>query len=313
MKRAYFHAKAKRFTYVALPPEDMFPGEEGMCGRRIYSMYGTRDAAANWAEEHAGLLFDIGFKAGGASPCVFVHEGRRLKAYVHGDDFVVSGKKEDRRWLRLEMEKKYGLIVEAFGPDKDECKEVRVLNMIFRWTKEGVQYEADPRHVEIMLKQLNIGDCKAVVTLGTKEEGMAKPGDTEQSKFDDQLNETKTTAYRALVARANYLSPDRPDISFAVEGLARGMSRPLLGDWNRLKRLARYLKGKPRGVINFAWQRCADKVSVYSDADWAGDKVTRKSTIGGCIMIGRHAIKIWSKIQAVIALSSCESELYAFV
>ena len=47
VKRAYFHAKAKRLTYVKLPPEDIGPGEEGMCGRLNYAMYGTRDAAAN--------------------------------------------------------------------------------------------------------------------------------------------------------------------------------------------------------------------------------------------------------------------------
>ena len=50
---------------------------------------------------------------------------------------------------------------------------------------------------------------------------------------------------------------------------------------------------------------------VYSDADWAGCKQSRKSTTGGCIKIGEHTIKGWSKTQSLIALSSGESELYA--
>ena len=45
VRRAYFHAKAKREVFVELPPED---AEEGMCGRLLKSMYGTRDAAQNW-------------------------------------------------------------------------------------------------------------------------------------------------------------------------------------------------------------------------------------------------------------------------
>ena len=77
------------------------------------------------------------------------------------------------------MERKYELTVEVLGPDADECKEVRVLNRILRWTKEAIQYEADSRHVEIMLKQLDIEDCKVVVACGSKEEGVAKPGDIE--------------------------------------------------------------------------------------------------------------------------------------
>ena len=42
VKRAYFHAKARRRVYVRLPEED---NEEGNCGKLIKAMYGTRDAA----------------------------------------------------------------------------------------------------------------------------------------------------------------------------------------------------------------------------------------------------------------------------
>ena len=49
VRRAYFHAKARRVVYVDLPDEDWEPG---MCGRLNKSMYGTRDAAQNWEEEY---------------------------------------------------------------------------------------------------------------------------------------------------------------------------------------------------------------------------------------------------------------------
>ena len=42
VRRAYFHAKARREVYVALPAEDR---EEGKCGKLLKAMYGTRDAA----------------------------------------------------------------------------------------------------------------------------------------------------------------------------------------------------------------------------------------------------------------------------
>ena len=51
-------------------------------------------------------------------------------------------------------------------------------------------------------------------------------------------------------------------------------------------------------------------VAVYSDADWAGYKITRKSTSGGCITIGGHLVKSWSKTQSPTALGSGEGEFY---
>ena len=57
--------------------------------------------------------------------------------------------------------------------------------------------------------------------------------------------------YRALVARANYLSQDRSDIQYAVKELSRGMSQPTLGDWQGLKRLGRYLVNKERVIVKF--------------------------------------------------------------
>ena len=64
----------------------------------------------------------------------------------------------------------------------------------------------------------------------------------------------ETIEYRAIVTRCNYLSPDRPDISNAVKELSRIMSRPTKDDMQRLKRLGRYLKGKPRLVMKYNWQ-----------------------------------------------------------
>ena len=91
------------------------------------------------------------------------------------------------------------------------------------------------------------------------------------------------------------------------------MSSPTEEYWSKLKRLARYLKGKPRVVFMYEWQEPTAKTVVFSDANWAGDRQTRKSTSGGCIMLGKHWVKSWSKSQSTIALSSAESELYACI
>jgi hypothetical protein len=102
-------------------------------------------------------------------------------------------------------------------------------------------------------------------------------------------------------------------VAFAVKELCRGMSAPTVRDQDALKRLARYLLGRPRVVFHYAWQQAPACLDVYTDSDWAGCVKTRKSTTGGALMRGSHVLKTWSHTQATIALSSAEAELIAAV
>jgi len=79
----------------------------------------------------------------------------------------------------------------------------------------------------------------------------------------------------------------------------------------KIKRLVRYLKHRHSLIIEFLWQDWPDCIDMFTDSDWAGDRISRKSTSGGAMMFGSHVVKSWSKDQSVIALSSGEAELYA--
>ena len=91
------------------------------------------------------------------------------------------------------------------------------------------------------------------------------------------------------------------------------MSNPREGDEHVVKRIIRYLNGKPRVAIRYEFQEDPITLTVFNDSDWAGDRITRRSTSGGCLMRGGHLIKCWAKGQHVIALSSGEAELYSSV
>ena len=281
VSRAYFCAPARRQVFVELPKEDNETGEN-LVGELNYSMYGTRDAAQNWGEECAATMEQMGFERGKASPCTFSHTQRKLECYIHGDDFVTTGMEQNLKWMKAELEKHYEIKTQVLGPGSEDLQQVRVLNRVLTWTKEGIHYEADPRHAEIVCEQLGLKDAKGVVTPGTKDEGTTK------ENRDDKLDEAQAYKYKSLVARLNYLAPDRPDIAFSVKELARSMSNPAKGCQDKLKRIGRYLLTKPRAVIKYRWQTVQDKIRVYSDADWAGCKVSRQSTSGGAIMHGQH-------------------------
>lgn len=81
------------------------------------------------------------------------------------------------------------------------------------------------------------------------------------------------------------------------------------GHGAELKRLALYLKSRPRVVFDMPFQDCLG-IEVYSNTDWAGRLRTRKSTSGGCAMLWTHLVKAWSATQACLALSSGSAEYY---
>ena len=75
------------------------------------------------------------------------------------------------------------------------------------------------------------------------------------------------------------------------------MAKPDAGDWQKLIRLGRYLKGSPRCVLEYQWQESDNVPKGYSDSDWAWGRATGKSTVGVVMMLGSHLVKSWSRAQ----------------
>ena len=186
-----------------------------------------------------------------------------------------------------------------------DAQEITVLNRVIRVTEEGMDMEADVRHAEIIAGELAPAHHKPVMSPCLEYEGSADQY--------PELPKEHAQAFRRLVATANYNSIDRFDIAFAVKELCRMMSSPTEREWNHLVRLGKFLNGRRRAVQLFEWQQDDRDMKVYDDSNFAGCKMTRKSTSGGCVMIGKHYIRGWSKTQAVISLSSGESELAGIV
>ena len=265
------------------------------------SLYGTRDAALNWTTAYTSVLVQkMGLVQGKATPCAFFSEKLQVRTVVHGDDFVSEGPEEGLRAMDTMLRKEFEIKTEILGPDpRKHVQSIKILNRIITWGKDGISWEPDPRHAELIVESL--GTQKNAATAGID--------DIEED--DTPLSAEATSSYRSLAARANYLAIDRPDILFATKELCRSMSRPTAQAWAKLERLGKYLRGKPRLVWHYHWQEEAEFLRAFSDANWAGCPRSRRSTSGGVIMMGTHVIRVYSKTQSVIALSSAESEFYA--
>jgi hypothetical protein len=227
-------------VYVKLPEEDH---EVGKCGRLIKAMYGTRDAAQNWECEYVEFMESVGFRRGQSTPCVFWHKERGIRAVIHGDDFTLLGNDAALNWFGESIQEKFEVNFRGRpGPGVNDGKSFRILNRIITWKEDGIHYEVDQRHAEIIIRQLGLRD---------NSNALSTPGIKASDGGERRLGERETTLYRAMVARANYLSQDRTDIQFATKEICRKTAEPTIGDWEAMKRLGRYLMGKTRVVNKF--------------------------------------------------------------
>uniref|UniRef100_A0AAV1V1C5 Uncharacterized protein n=1 Tax=Peronospora matthiolae TaxID=2874970 RepID=A0AAV1V1C5_9STRA len=102
----------------------------------------------------------------------------------------------------------------------------------------------------------------------------------------------------------------RPDLAVAVGVLSQFAADPCPTHWQALKRVFRYVQGTQTHGIEFQ-ATSNDKLQGYSDAYWAGDVETRRSTSGYAFLMNNGCIIRRSKKQRTLALSSTEAEYMA--
>ncbi|XP_073033740.1 secreted RxLR effector protein 161-like [Primulina eburnea] len=119
-----------------------------------------------------------------------------------------------------------------------------------------------------------------------------------------------TKMYRGLIGSLLYLTASRPDIMFAVCLCAWFQDKPMQSHFIASKRILKYLKGTANMALWYPKDSSLNLVG-YSDADYAGCEVDRKSTSGSCQFLGKRLISWLSKKQTSIATSTTEVEYLA--
>ena len=83
---------------------------------------------------------------------------------VHGDDFTILADQKVIEWFVEGLRKRFELKLKGIiGPGKEDQKEMRVLNRVVTWDEHGLRYEADQRHVEILVNQLGLGESLSLI------------------------------------------------------------------------------------------------------------------------------------------------------
>ena len=136
-----------------------------------------------------------------------------------------------------------------------------------------------------IMKDLRLEEAKGCATLADDRIGNGL------SDNDVEMSAEEAKQYRSMVARANYLGLDRPDIQFRSRASCKRVPKPMKGDFEHSKRLGRKIRSHPRAILSFQWQHDVPELIVRADSDWTRDKRNRASVSGGMLMIGSHLIK----------------------
>ncbi|XP_072078014.1 secreted RxLR effector protein 161-like [Arachis hypogaea] len=127
---------------------------------------------------------------------------------------------------------------------------------------------------------------------------------------DEHGRDVDETRYRGMIGSLMYLTSSRPDIIQSVGVCSRFQSKPKESHLSAVKRIIRYVLG----TTNYGlWFPKTDSFQLvgFCDADFAGDRIDRRSTSGMCCFLGKSLIVWSSKKQATVALSTAEAEYIA--
>ncbi|GJZ95048.1 putative ribonuclease H-like domain-containing protein, partial [Tanacetum coccineum] len=111
---------------------------------------------------------------------------------------------------------------------------------------------------------------------------------------DAEAEDVDVDLYRSMIGSLMYLTASRPDIMFAVYACARLQVTPKVSHLHAVKRIFRYPKDSPF------------ELEAYTDSDYAGASLDRKSTTGA----NETVIKEWEDRmeRAATTASSLEAE-----
>ncbi|GJX61306.1 putative ribonuclease H-like domain-containing protein [Tanacetum coccineum] len=147
--------------------------------------------------------------------------------------------------------------------------------------KEDGIFISQDKYVNGILNKFGFSDVKTAST----------PMETHKTLLkDEKVEDVDEHLYRSMIGAFMYLTSSRLDIMFAVCACARFQVNPKISHLHAVKRIFRYLKGQPKLGLWYPKDSPFDLVA-YTDSDYAGAILDRKSIIGGCQFLSGNAAK----------------------
>lgn len=297
VKTAFLYGDIEETIHM-LQPEGYDDGSGRVCKLKR-SLYGLKQSFRCWNRKFTDFLEKFNLKATTADSCVFTSTDRdhSLILAVYIDDGLVVARDST-------------LINKFLGELKNEFEitysEVGLfLGLHIEGEADGSIFLHQQAYARRILERFRMEEANPV----------AIPADPSQqlslSEPAGDQEDITTAPYREAVGSFMYLSiATRPDITFAVNQASRYLEKPTTTHWRAVKRILKYLKGTINHGLRF---KCDQKKQLlaYSDADYAGDLETRRSTTGYVLSFAGGTVPWNSQRQQAVALSTTDAEYMA--
>ena len=306
---AYLHSDLAEVIYVRQPIGFEVPNSDGMACLCHKALYGLRQSGRAWYFEFKSTLLAIGFTIVVSDPCVYYRskDGQHTAIVTHVDDCQgLSSSTKERDAVHHELAKRYKYTV------KPDPSRFLILGILVEKLADGSRKLSMPHYIDDLLNRFQLSDSPPLSTpLNTNVELSVDKVSTHTNSDVETDSVARSPSYAAAVGGLMWPACTvRPDISFAVQLVARFTNNPTKEHWTAVIRILRYLKGtRTRGLVYSP--STATSLAGFCDADWAGDVDKRKSTSGYCFLLNGTAISWTSKRQSTVALSSAEAEYLA--
>ena len=290
VKTAFLNGELDEEVFME-QPEGYQDGSDRVC-KLQRSIYGLKQSPRNWNNKFSGFLNKEGLAATPEDTCVYVRKSGKHKLFVvlYVDDGLVCG--TDKREVASFIEKlRSEFEVTVSDPSHYVGME------IVRNRKQREIKISQKGYITRVLERFGLSDCKPLLT----------PMDPSVKLSIEDSKEVISCPYREAIGCLNYVSLiSRPDITFAVNKLARYSEKPKQVHWNAVKRVMRYLKG----TLDHALKYSGGKIEMIGncDSDWAGDEDERRSTSGYVFIMNKGPVAWCSRLQRTSALSVTEAE-----
>ncbi|GJU89667.1 putative ribonuclease H-like domain-containing protein [Tanacetum coccineum] len=295
VKSAFLYSTIEEEVYVCQPPSFVDPEFPEKVYKVEKALYGLHQAPRAWYETLSTYLLDNGFHRGQIDKTLFIKrlKGDILLVQVYVDDIIFGSTKKS---LCDEFEQ----IMHNRFQMSSMGELTFFLGLQVKQKEDGIFISQD-KYVGEILKKFGFSSVRTASTPMETNKALTK---------DEDGEDVDVHLYRSMIGSLMYLTSSRPDIMFSVCACSRFQVQPKVSHLNAVKRIFRYLKGQPKLGLWYP-KDSPLTLEAFSDSDYAGASLDRKSTTGGCQFLGSRLISWQCKKQTVVANSTTEAEYIA--
>ncbi|KAI3821171.1 hypothetical protein L1987_08729 [Smallanthus sonchifolius] len=306
---AYLYGSLDTEIYMKLPAGFKLPesckssSREHLAVKLNKSLYGLKQSGRMWYNRLSEYLLKEGYKNDSICPCIFIKrsESDFVIIAVYVDDLNIIGTPRELHKAIEYLKKEFEM--------KDLGKTKFCLGLQIEHLKDGILVYQET-YIEKLLKRFYMDKSHSLSTpmvvrsLDVEKDPFRPPGEEEEILGPE-------VPYLSAIGALMFLaSHTRPDISFALNLLARYSSCPTRRHWNGVKQIFRYLQGTKDMGLYFTNQSKTSLVG-FADAGYMSDPHNGRSQTGYLFTHGGTAISWRSVKQTITATSSNHAEILA--